>query len=32
MTELLVAVGLIVGVVAAHEIGFWLGFTDPLGR
>jgi len=25
MTELLVAVGLIVGVVAAHELGFWLG-------
>ncbi len=25
MTELLVATGLIVGVVAAHEIGFWLG-------
>ena len=25
MTELLVAMGLIVGVVAAHEIGFWLG-------
>jgi hypothetical protein len=28
MTELLVAMGLIAGVVAAHEIGFWLG----LGR
>ena len=25
MTELLVAMGLIAGVVAAHEIGFWLG-------
>ncbi len=25
MTELLVATGLIAGVVAAHEIGFWLG-------
>ena len=25
MTELLVALGLIVGVVAAHEIGFWAG-------
>jgi hypothetical protein len=25
MTELLVALGLIVGVVAAHEFGFWLG-------
>ena len=25
MTELLVAVGLIAGVVAAHELGFWLG-------
>jgi len=25
MTELLVAVGLVAGVVAAHEIGFWLG-------
>src|SRR5262244_2673676 len=25
MTELLVALGLIIGVVAAHEIGFWLG-------
>jgi hypothetical protein len=25
MTELLVALGLIVGVLAAHEIGFWLG-------
>ena len=25
MTELLVALGLIAGVVAAHEIGFWLG-------
>ena len=25
MTELLVVLGLIVGVVAAHEIGFWLG-------
>ena len=25
MNELLVAVGLIVGVIAAHEIGFWLG-------
>ena len=26
MTELLVAMGLIAGVVATHEIGFWLGF------
>jgi hypothetical protein len=25
MTELLVAIGLIAGVVAAHDIGFWLG-------
>ena len=25
MPELLVAIGLIAGVVAAHEIGFWLG-------
>ena len=25
MTELLVALGLIIGVVAAHEIGFWVG-------
>ena len=25
MTELLVALGLITGVVAAHELGFWLG-------
>ena len=25
MTELLVALGLVAGVVAAHEIGFWLG-------
>jgi hypothetical protein len=25
MTELLVAMGLIAGVIAAHEIGFWLG-------
>jgi hypothetical protein len=25
MTELLVAAGLIAGVVAAHEVGFWLG-------
>ena len=25
MTELLVAMGLISGVVAAHAIGFWLG-------
>jgi hypothetical protein len=25
MTELLIAMGLLVGVVAAHEIGFWLG-------
>ena len=30
MTELLVALGLIAGVVAAHEIGFWLGsLTRP---
>jgi hypothetical protein len=30
MTELLVASSLIVGLVAAHEIGFWLGtLTDP---
>ena len=37
MTELLVALGLIVGVVAAHEIGFWLGSLtrsadEPLDR
>jgi hypothetical protein len=37
MTELLVAIGLIVGVVASHEIGFWLGsFTrstdEPFDR
>jgi hypothetical protein len=25
MTELLIALGLIVGIVAAHELGFWLG-------
>jgi len=25
MTEILVASGLIAGVVAAHELGFWLG-------
>jgi hypothetical protein len=25
MTELLVAMGLIAGIIAAHEIGFWLG-------
>jgi hypothetical protein len=25
MTELLIAMGLIAGVIAAHEIGFWLG-------
>ena len=25
MSELLVAVGLVAGVIAAHEIGFWLG-------
>jgi hypothetical protein len=25
MTELLVAIGLIAGVVATHEIGFWVG-------
>src|SRR5262245_9145170 len=25
MTELLIAIGLIAGAVAAHEIGFWLG-------
>jgi hypothetical protein len=25
MTELLIAMGLIVGLVVAHEIGFWLG-------
>jgi len=25
MTELLVALGLIAGVVAVHELGFWLG-------
>ena len=31
MTELLVALGLIAGVVAAHEIGFRLGSLDPLG-
>ena len=28
MTELWVAVGLVVGVVAAHELGFWLGSLD----
>ena len=28
MTELLIAVGLIGGVVAAHELGFWLGSLD----
>ena len=37
MTELLVALGLIAGVVAAHEIGFWLGSLtrsadDPFDR
>ena len=37
MTELLVAMGLIAGVVAAHEIGFWLGSLiraadDPFDR
>jgi hypothetical protein len=37
MTELLVAVGLIAGVLAAHEIGFWLGTLirsadDPFDR
>src|ERR1700740_285331 len=37
MTELLVGLGLIAGVVAAHEIGFWLGsFTrsadEPFDR
>lgn len=37
MNELLVAVGLIVGVIGAHEIGFWLGsFThstdEPFDR
>src|SRR5215510_9827 len=37
MTELLVAMGLIAGVVAAHEIGFWLGSMtrsadDPFDR
>src|SRR5215471_9665307 len=25
MTELLIAIGLIAGLIAAHEIGFWLG-------
>ena len=37
MTELLVGLSLIVGVVAAHEIGFWLGLLrrkpdEPLDR
>jgi hypothetical protein len=37
MTELLVALGLIAGVVGAHEIGFWLGAMsrsadDPFDR
>jgi len=37
MTELVVAIGLIAGVVAAHEIGFWLGSLtrsadEPLDR
>jgi hypothetical protein len=37
MTELLVALGLIAGVVGAHEIGFWLGSLtrsadDPFDR
>lgn len=37
MTEFLVAIGLIGGLVAAHEIGFWLGSLtrstdDPLDR
>ena len=31
MTELLVALGLIAGVVAAHEIGFWLGSLTRSG-
>jgi hypothetical protein len=31
MTELLVAMGLIAGVVAAHEIGFWLGSLSRSG-
>ena len=31
MTELLIALGFIAGVVAAHEIGFWLGsFARPM--
>jgi uncharacterized membrane protein YcfT len=37
MTELLAALGLIAGVVGAHEIGFWLGSLtrsadDPFDR
>jgi hypothetical protein len=37
MTELLIAMGLIAGLVAAHEIGFWLGSLtrsadDPFDR
>jgi hypothetical protein len=37
MTELLVALGLIAGVVAVHELGFWLGSLirwadEPFGR
>jgi len=37
MTELLVALGLIAGVVGTHEIGFWLGSRvrsadDPFDR
>src|SRR5262245_10487240 len=37
MTELLIALSLIAGVIAAHEIGFWLGSTtrsadEPLDR
>ena len=30
MTELLIAMGLIAGLVAAHEIGFWIGSLTRL--
>lgn len=29
MTELLIAFGLVAGIVAAHELGFWLGSLAP---
>jgi hypothetical protein len=32
MTELLVVLGLIAGVVGAHEIGFWLGSLTRLKK